>query len=256
MKQLDKNEVLNALVKVTCQKLMNEMHLGFHLENQQIFENFSPSTLGIATFFGGYAKAIHDEDVAMEQTRKSADTSRISEADVQFDESYSGMWKYVQACLKHASMEARYAAENLEVIFAKYGNIGKQPYRAELTMSRNLLQDLRERPGDVQTIGLAIWMDAHEEKAVKLRELLDARAAEIAGRPNLRVIETRRETDMIYQRIISRLEAMININGVDYVEGFVAAYNTHATEYKNTLAQHLGRVQAGKVRPEEEATEE
>ena len=171
-----------------------------------------------------------------------------ADADAVFDESFSGLHTYQQACLKHSNQTLRRAAQNLDVVFAKYGNIGKYPYRQELAMSMNLLQDLRLHEADVATLGLATWMNAHEQAAQKLRLLMDSRSDEIAGKTTLRAIETRRETDIVYQRIIARLEAMININGENYVPGFVAAYNTHATEYKNTLAQHLGRIRAGKAK--------
>ena len=248
MKHLDKTEILEALVRVPCQRLVNEQHLGFHLENRSIFARFGTTALGIQPFEAAYSKAIDDEDTAMEQIRRSADTARIAAADVDFDESFSGMHTYLQACLKHADLDVRHAAQNLDVVFAKYGNIGRHAYRQELTMSRNLLQDLSEREADVITTGLTVWINAHEQASVKLRQLMDARSDETAGRTTLRVSETRNETDMVYYRTIARLEAMINIHGVNWVPGFVAAYNTHATEYKNTLAQHLGRIHAEKAK--------
>lgn len=255
MKQLDKNENLGALVKVTCQRFTNELHFGFHLENRTLFERFVPTELGIDSFMEDYTQAVNDEDTAIEQIRRSADTKRIAAADAVFDESYSGMNLHLQSCLKHYDPLIRRSAENLKVVFAKYGNIGKHQYREELVMSRNLLTDLRERAADVTATGLAEWMNAHEQTAIKLRELIDTRSSEIAGRTTLRVSVTRRNTDSIFHRIISRLEARINLNGLDYVPGFVAAYNTHATEYKNALAQHLGRLHS-KNKPDEEKPEE
>lgn len=251
MKRTKKAWDLNTLVKVPCPRLTNEMHLGFHLENGVMIGEFGATELGIAEYATQYADAIHDEDVAIEQVRRSADTSRIAEADVVFDNSYTGMHTYIQACLHHVSPEVRYSAQNLAVIFDQYGNIGRHSYRSELMMSRNILTDLRERPADIQATGLTVWMNAHESAATKLRELMDARSAEIASRSKLQVKETRKNTDGVYHLIISRVESMININGVNYVPGFVDAYNTHATEYKNTLAQHLGRVHAGKDGGEE-----
>ena len=243
---MKKRVFFGALVRVRTHKLTNETHLGFHFENRSIFARYNPDSLSIQLLFVSYTQAVDNEDIALEEVRRSAETPRIAAADGEFDESFIGMHTFLQACLKHVSPDVRYAAQNLEVVFHKYGNIGKHAYREELAMSHNLLQDLRERPADVAAVGLGIWMDAHEQAAVKLRELIDERSTEVAARTTLRVKETRHETDHIYQQILSRLEAMINLNGVDFVPGFVAAYNTHATEYRNTLAQHLGRVHAKK----------
>lgn len=243
---MNKVETLEVLVRVRTYKFTNEQHLGFHIENKDIFINFGTEELGIQPLIESYAKAINDEDLALEQIRRSPDTVRIAEADEEFNQSFSGMHTYLMACRKHVDPAVRRSAENITVAFTKFGNIAKYPYRTELIMSRNLIQELRERTYDVSKIGLELWMNAHEQTAIKLRELLDARAVEIAGRTKLNVTETRRETDNSYQRVIARLEAMINIHGVDYVPGFVDAYNTHATEYKNALAQHLGRIHAEK----------
>jgi hypothetical protein len=218
--------------------------LGFHRENRTTFTTYNPETLRIGTLSGEYSSAIDNEDTAMEQIRRSADTPRTAAATVEFDESFIGMHTFVQACRRHVSPDIRQSAENLDVVFRKYGNIGKHSYREELTMSHSLLDDLRLRPVDVASIGLVVWMDAHEQAAVRLRELIDERLAETSARTDLRVSETRRQTNLIFHRIVARLEAMINLDGVDFVPGVVAAYNTHATEYRNTLAQHLGRIHA------------
>jgi hypothetical protein len=37
-----------------------------------------------------------------------------------------------------------------------------------------------------------------------------------------------------------------DLRGKDFAGGFYAEYNAHATEYKNTLAQHLGRIRKEK----------
>jgi hypothetical protein len=54
--------------------------------------------------------------------------------------------------------------------------------------------------------------------------------------------ETHFAFNLANRHILDRIDAMINLNGHDYVKGFVAEYNTHATEFKNALAQHLGRI--------------
>jgi hypothetical protein len=48
--------------------------------------------------------------------------------------------------------------------------------------------------------------------------------------------------DAAYQKVTDRLDARINLDGRGFAGTFYAEYNTHATEHKNKLAQHLGRV--------------
>jgi len=232
----------DKLVRVETSRLKNETHFEFNDENRELFNRYKPAALGIQLYEAPYNEAVNNEDTALELVRKSAETPRIAAADVVFDETFTGMHTFLTSCLKHYNPNMRRAGENLNVVFQKYGNIGKLAYREELAASHNLTQDLRARPTDMGVIGLLPWLEAHEKAAADLLALLGERTGETAQLTALRVIETRRETDRIHQQILKRLEAMININGIDFVPGFVAEYNAHATEYKNTLAQHLGRI--------------
>jgi hypothetical protein len=236
----------DKLVRVKTNLLPNELHFRFHTENDQMYNKYGPSPLGIVTLFPTFHAKLADLDTALERIPKSADTARIVVADNEFDISYSGLHSYVRSCLHHYTPSVRRAAENVNVIFEHYGDIGRQPYHQELASSFNLLQDVRKRTADVSAMSLAPWLTAHEQAATALAALLNERTGETAKQTELRVREVRRELDELYQQITNRLDAMININGRNFVAGFVAEYNAHATEYKNKLAQHLGRIHAGK----------
>jgi hypothetical protein len=222
--------------------LTNETHFRFQTDNKRLYNKYNPSVLGISTFMTEFEQALADEDAALERVNKSADTVRIAEADKAFDSSFSGMHEYAKSCLKHYDLNVRNAAENLKVIFERYGNIAILPYRPALAASYNLLQAVRERAADYATTGLEPWANAHEAAANAMSALIDARTSETAHQTDLHVRDTRHGVDASYQQITDRLDAMINISGSAYAGDFVAEYNAHATEYKNALAQHLGRV--------------
>jgi hypothetical protein len=222
-------------------------------ENKVYYVKYDPRTLEITEFIPEYDAALGDLDAALERIRKSAETDRIAVLDAEFDTTYSGMEGYLRVCLKHFSPDVRHAAENLAVVFDKYGNIGRQPYRQELGSSVNILQDLRARAADVNAVQLQPWMDAHEGAANALAALLDVRTSEDAQQTDIRVIDARRRMENVYQQTTDRLDAVINLRGKDFAGGFYAEYNAHATEYKNTLAQHLGRIRKdnGELKTEE-----
>jgi hypothetical protein len=230
------------LVRLETQRLSNEMFFRFMTENKVYYVKYDPATLEIAGLMPEYDAALDDLDTALERIRKSSETDRIAVLDAEFDTSYSGMEGYVRVCLKHFSPDVRHAAENLVIVFDKYGNIGRQPYRQELGSSVNLLEDLQARAADVDAIQLRPWMEAHEAAANALAALLDIRTGEDAQQTDIRVIDARRRMENIYQKTTNRLDAVINLRGKDFAGGFYAEYNAHATEYKNTLAQHLGRI--------------
>jgi hypothetical protein len=240
-------EVINEkLVRVKTQALPNELNFQFHTENDELYTKYGINPLGIEIFINPFRTKLSDLDTALERIRKSADTDRIAVADDEFDRSFSGMHEYTRSCRNHFDPAVRRAAENLLVVFDHYGNIGKEAYRQELASSFNLLQDLRAKTADVAVLNLEPWMTAHEQAASALSALLNTRTGETSKQSDLNVRQVRKEIDAIYQQITDRIDAMINLHGKDFVIGFVAEYNAHAKEYKNKLAQHLGRIRAGK----------
>ncbi|MDR1582244.1 MAG: DUF6261 family protein [Prevotellaceae bacterium] len=234
------------LVRVRTFAFSNELHFRFHTENDDLYTKYGVEPLSIGVYINPFRTKLSDLNTAMERIRKSADTERIAVADDEFDRSFSGMYEYTRSCRNHFDPTVQHAAENLMIIFDHYGNIGKEAYRQELASSFNLLQDLRAKTTDVATLNLEPWMAAHEQAANALANLLNTRTSEISKQSELRVRYVRKEIDVIYQQITDRIDAMINLHGKDFVPGFVAEYNAHATEYKNKLAQHLGRIRAGK----------
>jgi AcrR family transcriptional regulator len=220
------------LVRVRTPFFPNELHFRFHSENDGLYARYGEAPLGISEFITPFRSRLADLDAALERIRKSADTDRIATADDDFDRSFSGMHEYTRSCRNHFDPAVRRAAENLAVVFDHYGNIGKEAYRQELASSYNLMQELRARLTDVQALNLDPWMTAHEQAAAALAALLDSRTGETAQQTDLRVREVRREVDALYQQITDRIDAMINLHGKEFVPGFVAEYNAHATGTK------------------------
>jgi hypothetical protein len=234
------------LVRVKISNLPNNMHYEFHIENAAIFNEFDPDALGIREYMESLKEILGKEQIALEYINKSVETERIATLDEKIDYTFAGMRDYVNSCLKHYDENKRLAAENLQIIFKKYGNISKKPYRQALALSYNLLDELRKHDVDIQEIDLIPWMKAHEVALTEFVYLLNKRTDEVARKTKLNVRKTRRQVDVISLQIIERLESMINLHGKEFVAGFVSKYNTHATEYKNKYAQHLGRLQANK----------
>ena len=232
----------DQLVRIPVARLLNETCFQFLKENRACYQKYNPTLLNIFEFIAEYDQAMTEFDEALEIVRKSAETDRISTADAEFDEAFSALHGYVKVCLKHYNPDIRYAAQNLEPILHHYGDVGKQSYRQELASAQNLLNTIGDHADDIALLNLIPWMDALSDKARLLSDLLDIRTDEEAHRPTFRTIDARRKAEALYLKITDRIDAMININGKDFVPGFFNEYNAHATEYKNNLAQHLGRI--------------
>jgi hypothetical protein len=232
----------NKLVRVEVPRLQNETCFQFLKENRACYQKYNPTMLNIGGFMLEYDQAMAEFDEALEVIRKSAETARISAADTAFDQAFSALHGYVKVCLNHYDADVIVAAQNIEPILHHYRDLGKQSYRQELGSAQNMLDTLGEHLDDVGILNLIPWMDALSEKMQILSSLLDTRTEEEAQRPTIRTIDARRKAEKLYLQITDRIDAMINVNGKNYVVGFFNEYNAHATEYKNNLAQHLGRI--------------
>lgn len=234
------------LVRVSTNTMSNELFFRFMVENREYYQKYGPAQLDINVYMVEYDEALSILDAALEHVRKSPDTTRIALLDAQFGSTFSGMESYTKAFLNHFDSNMRAAAENLMVIFNHYGNISRQPYREELASSYNLLQDLRQHPNEVNKLTLEPWIQAHEAVANELSALLESRTSSAAKQTGIRVTDARRQIENIYQRITDRLDAVINLHGATHLGEFYAEYNAHASEYKNMLAQHFGRLRKKK----------
>ena len=70
MNYSEKTDSLNILVRVRTPRFTNEQHLGFHLENRNIFAGYDAEALGIQVYIEPYGSAVDNEDIAMEQIRR------------------------------------------------------------------------------------------------------------------------------------------------------------------------------------------
>jgi hypothetical protein len=235
-------KISEKLVRFDTHRLSNEQHFVFLTENNVIYVKYDPKTLGIDGFMSEYNALLADEDAAVDVVRKSAETVRIAEADGECDFTFLGLSEFAKSNLRHYDPAVRTSAENLWVVFEHFGNITRQPYHEQLGSSANLLQELRARATDYATCGLAPWADAHEQASKKLAALLAGRTVETSQHSSLRMRDSRLNSDVVHRKILDRIDAMVNLNGKDFAGNFFAEYNAHATEYKNKLAQHLGRV--------------
>jgi hypothetical protein len=234
------------LLGVPVSQLPNGLHFSYNEGTKNLLQKFNPDPLGVMEFFDPYGGAIVNLDIAFEYSPKSPETDRIVKLDEIFDDTFSGMKNYVYAYLKHRGDTERYAAENLKVIFDKYGNIAKESYREALTYSHTLLQELKNHPAEIKVLLLTPWMDAHEKAAKEMRDLMEKRNEDMAHQTHIKVREARKEVDYYYHKIVNRINAMINLHTKDYVPGFYDEFNQHATEYNNKYAQHLGRLREEK----------
>jgi hypothetical protein len=173
-------EAIYKLVRPDVRRSPHEMSFRFMRGNGIYYRKYNPDILGITTFIPEFDLALSKFDTALELVRKSPETDRIVALDYEFNNTFVAMTGFAKAALKHYDPVVKIAAENINIVFKHYGNIGKQPYRQERASSQNLLQELEARDRDVTKLRLRPWIEEHRRVTVRLVETLDTRTSETA----------------------------------------------------------------------------
>jgi hypothetical protein len=239
--------------RFTLTELWNEEHFQFHSDvvalladdgqSNEEGEGYNTATsLGVEQDYAAYLIAHNKEDVALELIRKSAITKKIAEADTTRDITFRGLTDFVRTSTQHFNTDKREAAYQLKVVLDHYGNLAHKSYAAETASIYNLLQELNDKyAAEIAQVGIGDWVSQLEADNAAFQTLLDARFAETAGKTDLRMKEVRKEIDIIYRRIIARIEAYMLLNGDALYIPFVRALNARVAFYATLIAQRKGR---------------
>ena len=237
----------------------NNEHFQFHTEVRDLIIVEDPSTLKIKTQFSNYVDCYNNEDIALQKIQKSATTEEIDAADKERDPTYRGMVATNKAALNHYDPDVREAARKLQIIFDTFGNLATKPLNEETSGIYNLVQELRSNyAAEVKKVGLDGWLNTLDAQNIALDKLVKSRNDENALRTELKMKETRIETDRAYNTIVKTVNALIVVEGAAVYESFVRKLNSFVDKYNNILAQRQGRNKAkansGEVERETEST--
>ncbi|MDR1114864.1 MAG: DUF6261 family protein [Tannerella sp.] len=226
------------ITRIKLKSLRNEEWFNFFTEFKTFVEQSTPEALDIEALFATFLVLYLQADESLEILRKSSYTSEIIRLDGVRGGTFRGLTDIVKAGEHHYLAPVREAAEKLEVILDHYGNLSAKPYNEETSGIYNLLQDLRAKSIEIDTLNLLGWIDELEANNQAFEAAILARNAERADSiVDLNMLEIRRQTDRCYLDIVERLEALILIQGAAAFSDFVNKLNTNITRYKNVLSR-------------------
>jgi hypothetical protein len=234
------------VLRVDFYRFRNEEWFQLFTEFRDLAQKYDPDKLNIPELWAVFLILYFDADTALEIIRKSMDTVLMLEADHVRDLTFRGFSDAVKSARNHFCPEKRAAAEKLSLIFDHFGNLARKAPNEETAGIYNLLQEMDKGMPDmelpVDTLGLRDWADRLAADNEAYEALVKDRNAEVASRSKLRMKEVRRETQEVYSKIITRIEAMINLNGeVPPFAEFVNEWNAFLKRYADVLAQRAGR---------------
>jgi hypothetical protein len=226
--------------KINTSHLRNDAHFQYCVEFRELVAKFDPETLKLKPLFDGFPALLDREDEALKKINKSALTEKILEADAARDETFSGMAELNKAMCKHFKPHIRDAAKRVAIVLHTYGNVARKSLNEESSAIYNLIQDLRSDKygSDTRDASLMTWVDELETRNNAVEKLIRERFDEGASKSHIVLKQAREAVDVLYHKIVKRLEALIEIDGEADYEAFVNTFNEIVAKYNVKHHRH------------------
>jgi hypothetical protein len=221
--------------------LQNEEHYKFAFDFKGLVNEFTPAKLKIEPEFTVFGSSLDDEHAALDIVHKSAFTAQAITADEARDTPTQGLNIVVDGMLHHFDPAIAHAAYNVKVVLDSFAGITRLAYEKQTAATIKLLDNLKGTlAGDIATLGLTAWVTEIEAKNTAFDKLVAGRYDEINDKTRLRMKDVRVKVDAAYKAIVTRINALIIVEGEANYEGFVNKLNLHIDSYNNDIAQRAG----------------
>jgi hypothetical protein len=166
-------------------------------------------------------------DKVLESPRGSILTAALAAMDAERDRCYRELLERVALGMRHFDGGIAYDSLVVQRIISSYDNPTKLEYMQETGVMLNLIADLKETQIYLilKELGADVWLDRLEQQQqafdIMYRDRLEQGKAQVGAVKEARMVATR-----AYQACVTRMNAMIEINGSDEeIEEIVASVN-------------------------------
>lgn len=172
----------------------------------------------------------------------SADTlSPLSKQVIAANKERGHAWRRLNAFAKamkacpEASVAA--AAGRAKAVIDKYGNPTYLPQLQESAILYSLLQELRASlaAGDLEGLGIEVWLDDLEAKENAYSSASKKRLAELSSRQVGAVQQARRSADAAYRNLVEGMNLLATLHGDASFADFISRLNVMVAEEKEVL---------------------
>jgi len=222
--------------------LRNEEHYQFQLEFNGLVVKHTATTLGIEALYATYGTLLGNEYTALNVPGKSVLTDDLYDANALRNTTFRGISDTVKAARNHFDEAKQAAAKRLLVVFNTYGNVAGKPYDEETGAVTKLTNELiNTYPEDIEKLGIDTWVEKLQQQNNAFATLKKSRYSEEASKTHLVMKETRTNVDATYKAMVTRINALIIVNGDTAYSSFVNELNARIDTYALILAQRQGR---------------
>jgi hypothetical protein len=218
-------------------------HLSFHEGALAICTKYQ-IVIDAPLMINAYTDTVAQESIAYKWLRRSEFTKKKMETDHERDNIFVGMGGIVRAHMKGFDPAVRDAADHVNNLLKNYGSVTQLNYDAETVAIESILVRLSgsDYASAVTTLGIQPWMNKLSSLNKQFKTYVDDTAEEQLNKPDITPRAIRRASDEALRPIINRIEALVNLNGLQAYAVFVEEFNLLVKHYNLLVNEHYGRL--------------
>jgi hypothetical protein len=234
---------MDRIKSISKRLLRNEEWYRFHCDCRDLLQKFNPARLKVEEFIPPYELGINNAKEVLEWLRASDITDKLVELDGERDSLLSGLKSFVKAFANGFDANRKDAAGRIMPLINLYEGMQNRSYNEETAMIENFIYDMRTKfAEEVSTLSLTDWLTQVEQANQKFQAAYIKRNEDnAANKPETTMIEVRKAVDKVYDGIMKRIEALVEIEGEFNYLPFIKEWNAIIDKFRNTLAVRKGR---------------
>jgi hypothetical protein len=212
--------------------MTNNDHFQFNRQALYAVDMAGVEFLHVEEYRDAYEAAIEQEDSVINKIIKSELTDSIAEINDKRNNMIVSCMEITKSYKRHPDTVKQKAATNLEILWNANKNLVKSSLTAKTSGVYNMLQDLdgKYKPY-AELLGLGEFIENLRDYNNSIEKLMDERYDESAAKVSIGVKDARLVTDGYLDKIISRVCAYINIEGIAKYQDFVNRLNVVIAKY-------------------------
>jgi hypothetical protein len=218
-------------------RLLNGEHRSMNEEAIAIVVKFDPYAMNIQTQLADLQQALAVEDVALGRVTKNPYTDALHAADLERDNTLRGMIRVLEGNLHHPDPAIRDASESLLALPQMTPETASRGHEEEEALINILLGHLNgDYAAQVAVAGISLWINRLAEQNAEVNRLQGMVFASTAANEGMSVKDARKATDLAYNTMVNRLNALIEITPESYA-AFVAEFNVMVKFYETAIKE-------------------
>ena len=233
---------MDKILPITFQKMKNDSHLAFMFDVQHLLADENMPLQGFEKLIEAFNHAYDAEVAARLVRRKSYITDDMVKVNTRREEVYASLVYHYESALRHYDETLREAARGISGILKSIAYIHNASNVNREVYINNITLKLRQPKYAlfVEKLQLLGWLDALDGLNELYQNTWMNRVDERSKRGNGNVLKARKVTDVAYQNIVKRVNALIILNETEEYEHFIKLLNMHIEHAKKSLAIREG----------------